>query len=131
MKTLLIALLFFSSSAFANCNVHVPVTTWNYYGYPIELTVAIRDLLEQKNYHQVDTLEQANFLLTLNVESKDTGYFQKATTEYLWTSRESNLVMQKEYAKLCITNLCAIYDFIKPVEKLMKGLTQDLPACTN
>lgn len=117
------------SKATAQCEAYVPVFKWNFYGYPIDLSTAIENLLIKKHYVIQYEPHNPDFILNLNVDVKDGSIFKHAISEYSFETGDGNLIRKNIFTKRCITQLCAITDFPKPVEKMLEDLDQNMPAC--
>lgn len=111
------------------CEAYVPVFVWNFYGYPIDLSIAIENLLIKKKYAIQYEPHNPNYVLNLNVDTEQRSIFRHTIAEYQFVNADGTIIRKNEFSKRCMTQLCAIYDFPKPIEKMMKDLDENLPAC--
>ncbi len=130
---LLIALSHFSTPSFANdCTVFVPSTEWNYEGYPIKIGKEVADLLTRKNYTQITDAAHAHYILDMTVEQQIGQMFNHAVALYSWNRVDSDTrvaIKNNRFTQRCWTALCSIYDFPKPLQKMMADLEQSIPSC--
>ncbi len=115
--------------AHSACKIFIPQTTWNYYGYTITAEDAVQELLLKKKYTQVFFLDEADSQLLLDVTTQDGGIFRYATAEYAWKTPRGDVKLKGSAKKTCLTSLCAVADFLKPLNNILNDLNKKLPAC--
>lgn len=120
MKKLILLSVLLSSQAWANCNVHIPQREFDYAGYSIGFN--FDNLLRDKGYFEIDDSARASFILKIEGIVKE-GTFQKAITKVSLADYKA------ETSILCLTQNCALDDFMRSFNKSLKKLKRKLPQC--
>ena len=112
------------------CTVFTGPLEWDYEGYPIHYEQGVTQILESKGYQIVFTEADAAFRLSIEPAAEDRGHFQFAVARAHWTSADASREPRTmESAKRCMTQLCAVTDFVPPLRKLMGSLQSEIPSC--
>lgn len=116
-----IVVTLFSFSAIANCHVYAPEKEFNASGYPIMFDFT--KMLEAKNYHEVYSPDQADFLLTIEgIEFEGPRFHRAEAIMKLGDYKVDESVV-------CLTQFCGVSDYGKAFSKAYKKLSALIPKC--
>ncbi len=113
------------------CTVFTGPLEWNYEGYPIHYEQAVTQVLESKGYQIVFSESEAAFQLSIDPAAEQRGRFEFAVARATWSVSDSSREPKTlETSKRCLTQLCAVTDFVAPLKKVIAQLQTEIPACS-